>query len=114
MVVDDEPAIADTLVMILKQSNYDAVAVYSAEEAIAMCAVFSPDVVLSDVVMGRLSGFDLAIHIAENHPGCRIILMSGHNYHQPDVARSLARGFEFLPKPVYPADLLGYLAACVA
>lgn len=110
LVVDDERTIADTLALILKQTNYDARAAYSAEEAVELCGSFAPDVVLSDVVMGPMSGFDLAIYIAEQYPGCKVILMSGHSYHQPDVARSIEHGFEFLPKPVHPSDLLQHLA----
>jgi PleD family two-component response regulator len=46
-VADDEKVIADTLVMILEQSGFDARAVYSGEEALAYAESFDPDLLIS-------------------------------------------------------------------
>lgn len=111
LVVDDEKIVADTFAMILQLENYEARAVYSAEEAVAILPSFDPQIVVSDIVMGAMSGFDLAIYLAEHQPDCRVILVSGHAFHQPEVARTIKHGFEFLTKPVEPAVLLARLAA---
>ena len=111
LVVDDEKVVADSYVLILQVENYEARAVYSAEEALPILPTFDPNIVVSDIVMGAMSGFDLAIHLAEHYPGCRVILVSGHSFHQPEVERSIQHGFEFLAKPVHPADLLARLGA---
>jgi DNA-binding NtrC family response regulator len=111
LVVDDEKIVADTYAMILQLENYEAHAVYSAEEAVAILPTFDPKIVLSDIVMGAMSGFDLAIYLAEHRPECRVILVSGHAFHEPEVARTIKHGFDFLTKPVEPADLLARLAA---
>jgi len=111
LVVDDEKIVADTFAMILQLENYEARAVYSAEEAVAILPAFDPKIVLSDIVMGAMSGFDLAIYLAEHRPDCRVILVSGHAFHEPEVARTIKHGFDFLIKPVDPADLLARLAA---
>lgn len=106
LVVDDEKLVADSLVMILKAKGWQAIAAYSGEEAVELCATFDPEVVVSDIVMGPMSGFDLAIDLAEHRPGCRIILMSGHSFHNPLVAQSMRRGFDFLSKPIDPLKFL--------
>jgi DNA-binding NtrC family response regulator len=111
LVVDDEKIVADTFAMILQLENYEARAVYSAEEAIAILPTFDPKIVLSDIVMGAMSGFDLAIYLAEHRPDCRVILVSGHAFHEPEVARTIKHGFDFLIKPLDPSDLLARLAA---
>lgn len=111
LVVDDEKVVADSYSLILQLESYDARAVYSAEEALAILPTFDPKIVVSDIVMGAMSGFDLAIHLAEHHPGCRVILVSGHSFHEPEVERTIKHGFEFLSKPVHPADLLARLVA---
>ena len=111
LIVDDEKIVADTFVMILQMENYDAHAVYSAEEAVAILPAFQPNFVVSDIVMGAMSGFDLAIYLAENYPDCRVVLVSGQAFHQPEVARTIKHGFEFLTKPVNPADLLARLSS---
>ena len=111
LVVDDEKIVADTFAMILQLENYEARAVYSAEEAVAILPAFDPKIVVSDIVMGAMSGFDLAIYLAEHRPDCRVILVSGHAFHEPEVARTIKHGFDFLTKPVEPAVLLARLAA---
>jgi len=110
LVVDDEKIVADTFAMILQMENYESRAVYSAEQAVEILDSFDPGIVVSDIVMGPMSGFDLAIYLAEHRPDCRVILVSGHAFHQPEVARTIKHGFEFLTKPVEPADLLARLA----
>jgi CheY-like chemotaxis protein len=111
LVVDDERSVADSLAMILRTKQYDATAAYSAEEAVQLCQAVDPHIVISDIVMGPMSGFDLAIWLAEHLRACRIILMSAHSFHEPLVARSVRHGFDFLPKPIHPDKLLAKLAA---
>jgi hypothetical protein len=66
LVVDDEKNIADTLVMVFKIKGHESMAAYSAENAVEAIESFEPDVVLSDVIMGKMTGVDLAI--ADRHP----------------------------------------------
>jgi DNA-binding NtrC family response regulator len=110
VVVDDEPAVADSLSMILRASGYESIATYSAEEALALCQTMNVHVVVSDIVMGPMSGFDLAIWLAEHRPASRIILMSGYSFHDPLVAKSVRRGFDFLRKPIQLDKFLAKIA----
>jgi DNA-binding NtrC family response regulator len=110
LVVDDEKSVADSLAMILRASGYEAIACYGGEEAVELCLATDPHIVVSDIVMGPMSGFDLAIWLAEHRPACRIILMSAHSFHDPLVAKSVRRGFDFLPKSIHPDKFLAKLA----
>lgn len=111
LVVDDETAVADSLALILRAKGYDATPAYSGEEAVELCQAINPHIVISDIVMGPMSGFDLAIWVAEHRPESRILLMSAYSFHDPLVAKSVRRGFDFLPKPIHPEQLLAKLAA---
>lgn len=111
LVVDDEKSVADSLTLILRASGYEATPAYSGEEALELCQAVDPHIVISDIVMGPMSGFDLAIWLAEHRSACRIILMSAHSFHNPLVEKSMRRGFHFLPKPLHPDKLLAELAA---
>ena len=53
LVVDDERIIADTLALILKQNDFDAAAAYNGETAIETATLFKPDVLITDVIMGK-------------------------------------------------------------
>ena len=104
LIVDDEHVIADTLAMIFCAARYDARAVYSAEEAVAMVPGWQPQLAIIDVCLPGMNGIDLAVLLKTACPGCRATLISG----APGTSDLLtvAYPFEVLAKPVPPAELL--------
>jgi CheY-like chemotaxis protein len=113
LVVDDERVIADTLAMILNQSGFDARAVYSGEKAVEMASTFTPDMLITDVIMADLNGIDAAIMIRSILPKIKILLFSGQAATADLLEKARAKGYEFeiLAKPVHPQDLLSRLKA---
>lgn len=112
LVVDDEKVLADSLARILTLSNYEASAVYSGEDAVDAAIRLKPDVVLTDVVMGLMSGIVAAIMIRRALPECRVILLSGQPETGPMLKEAASKGhhFEILAKPIHPDALLEYLS----
>jgi len=113
LVVDDERVIADTLAMILNQSGFDARAVYSGEKAVDLASTFTPDMLITDVIMADLNGIDAAIRIRALLPGIKILLFSGQAATADllEIARAQGYEFEILAKPVHPQDLVSRLRA---
>ena len=113
LIADDERIIADTLAQILVLSGYRASAVYTGEQAVAIAAQSSPDVLISDVVMGGMNGIEAAIAIRRICPQCHVILFSGQATTMNLLARANSDGnqFEILAKPVHPASILARLNA---
>jgi YesN/AraC family two-component response regulator len=113
LVVDDEPLIANTLVAILRKQNYAATAAYNAEEALAITKVIPPDFLITDILMPRMTGIDLAIAVKESTPDCKVLLFSGHIdvIHLEDNPRYAAYDFPMLSKPIHPDVLLANLAS---
>jgi CheY-like chemotaxis protein len=113
LVADDERVIADTLAMILNKSGFDARAVYSGEQALEIASTFSPDMLISDVIMADLNGIDAAIRIRALLPSIKILLFSGQAATADLLEKARAQGheFEILAKPVHPQDLLNRLRA---
>ncbi len=112
-VVDDEQCIADTLVLILRQSGYEARGFYDAQSALEEIESGCPDLVISDVVMPGMSGTEMAVLIQERHPVCKILLFSGNatTLDMLEGARLLGHHFELLGKPFHPTDLLARVAS---
>ena len=112
LVVDDEPALADTLAIILNRSGYHATAVYSCEEALPIIQSTSPLFVISDVVMPGMNGVALALLIRNSYPGCRVMLFSGNADTQDLVEEARGQGHELevMAKPISPAKLLERIA----
>ena len=111
LVVDDERVIADTLAMILNQSGFEARAAYSAEKALELGTTFTPDMLISDVIMADLNGIDAAIQFRGMLPKIKILLFSGQAATADLLEKARAHGYEFeiLAKPVHPQDLLARL-----
>ena len=111
LVADDEQVIADTLVMILNQSGFEARAVYSGEKAVEVASTFKPDMLISDVIMADLTGIDAAIRMRALLPKIKILLFSGQAATADLLEKARAKGYEFeiLAKPVHPQDLLAKL-----
>ena len=108
LIVDDEKVIADTLALILSFLGFETKAVYSGEAALESAAQFRPDVLITDVVMGEMSGIEAAIHISQVLPQCKIILFSGQAATADLVSQagSSIHQFEILSKPVHPQVLV--------
>ena len=112
LVADDERVIADTLAMILNQSGFEARAVYSGEKALEIAPTFTPDMLISDVIMADLNGIDTAIKVRSLLPKIKILLFSGQAATADLLASAGHSGhkFELLSKPVHPSELLGWAA----
>jgi len=111
LVVDDETIIADTLAMILNMNGAVAQAAYSAETALDIAHELKPDILISDIVMGPMSGVELAMRVSTDLPGCRLILISGQSASSDLPTQMSAKGyrFEFLEKPISPQQLLSHI-----
>lgn len=111
LVADDEQVIANTLVIILNQAGFEAKAVYSGEKAVEALNTFSPDMLISDVIMTGMTGIQAAIVTREKLPKCKILLFSGQAATADLLEKARAEGheFEILAKPVHPTDLLAKL-----
>jgi len=116
LIVDDESVIADSLALIFHASGFEARAVYSGERAVELAPLFEPDVLISDVVMRGITGIEVAIHVRQLLPACRVLLFSGQAATSDLVQAADTKGYRFdiLTKPVHPQVLLEYLQDCAA
>jgi DNA-binding NtrC family response regulator len=108
LIVDDEHNIADTLVIVFRIKGHEAMAAYSAESAVESVESFEPDIVLSDVIMGKMTGVDLAIYLSRARPECKVVLFSGQTATAPLLAEASRKGHDFrlLAKPLHPERLI--------
>jgi DNA-binding response OmpR family regulator len=108
LIADDEEVIANTLTTILNRSGFEARAVYSGESALEAAESFQPDLLITDVVMGGITGVDTAIQFREKYPQCKILLFSGQSATADLLEEAQKNGhrFDVLSKPVHPMDLL--------
>jgi len=108
LVVDDEPTIADTLAVILRQSGFETHTAYSGEGAVRLSVQIKPDLMISDVMMPDKNGIDVASEVQALVPKCRVLFFSGQCNTAALLIKAKQSGkhWEVLPKPVHPKDLL--------
>jgi DNA-binding NtrC family response regulator len=107
-VVDDRTVIAETLAMVLTREGFRAMAFDDPMVALSAASIKGPSVLISDVVMPRMTGIELAIRVRRAHPECRVLLYSGqiHTADLLEEAKKEGHDFEILAKPVHPTELL--------
>lgn len=108
LVVDDHKLIADTLAEILNEAGFETMAAHDGWEALDLAGRFQPDWLLSDVVMPRMNGVELAIAIRQKLPNTAVLLFSGQVGISDILEEGQQRGYEFelLAKPVHPLKLI--------
>lgn len=108
LVVDDQKLIADTIAEILSNAGYETMAAYDGWEALEAAGRFHPDWLLSDVLMPRMNGVELAITLRQKNPRLTILLISGQAGISDILLEGQRRGYEFelLAKPIHPLKLI--------
>ncbi|MFL6229231.1 MAG: response regulator [Pyrinomonadaceae bacterium] len=108
LVVDDAPDVTEMISLLLKYAGYEVVTVYSGQQALAAAQGASFDVVVSDIGMPGMNGYELAERLrdSDRHRATPMIAVTGFSMYD-DRDRALAAGFNaFLTKPINPRDLI--------
>jgi two-component system response regulator AtoC len=78
LVVDDEKIMRDLVQRILNKAGYEVETLEDGEAALQRVAEGNVDMVISDVNMPGMSGFDLLKQIKQDHPQTAVIMMTGY------------------------------------
>jgi signal transduction histidine kinase len=102
LIVDDNRDAAESLAILLKLHGHTTQTAFGADEAMENAATMKPDLILLDLGMPRINGYDVAKQIRSHDWGKNIRLIAVTGWGQEDdVRRSREAGFEHhLVKPV--------------
>ena len=108
LIVDDSPTELHVLTGHLQAAGYEAITAGNAEEGLAVAKAELPDLILMDVVMPGLNGFQATRQLSRNPDTAEIpIIMVTTKGQETDRAWGLRQGArEYVVKPVAPDDLL--------
>jgi CheY-like chemotaxis protein len=111
LVVDDNSDAADSLALVLKLSGHQTRSAYTPEEALEHTTEFKPDVVLLDIGLPRISGYELAQRIRAGDKVVQLVAITGYGQRE-DIQRAHTSGFDaHVIKPVDFPTLERILAA---
>lgn len=113
LVVDDEPDIAEALTELLEHEGHEVRAVFDGRAALDAVATFKPEVVLLDLGLPRMDGYEVAKSLRQTSgDAILIIALTGYN---KDTARLEQAGFDHhLIKPPSLRKISDLLAASPA
>ncbi|MCI0704253.1 MAG: ATP-binding protein [Planctomycetia bacterium] len=112
LVVDDNWDTAATLAVLLRSAGHNIRTAHDGLEAVSAAQEFQPEVILLDIGLPKLNGYDAARQIRALPGGSRMVLMAMTGWgNQSDRIQSKEAGFDHhLVKPVDPMALLQLLA----
>jgi PAS domain S-box-containing protein len=107
LVAEDDPAVRTMIVRVLRGAGYEVLEAEDGEAA-SEVAARTPglDLLVTDLVMPRLGGIELARRLHETRPELRVLYLSGYAENGALRRAGLRLGTSLLAKPFSPADLL--------
>lgn len=106
LVVDDEHDTRESTKMIFEDLGYQVALAASGVQAIAQAESKHYDLILMDIRMPGIDGFETWRRIAEADPSAKVIFITAHEVNQYARQALMAGAFSLLSKPVNPEDMI--------
>lgn len=104
LVIDDEARVADGIRDMLLQWGYEAKSAHSGADAIRRLSDEEYQVVITDLIMGDIDGFEI-MRPTGDHPHVEFIVMTGHASMESAIEAIHLNAFDYITKPVDPEVL---------
>jgi two-component system CheB/CheR fusion protein len=113
LVVDDSQDSATSMQLLLQVWGYEAHVASDGPTAIRMAESFRPDVMILDIDLPGMDGYEVAKRLRKSNSETPFIVIHSGHCTDADMRRSLMAGFiAHLPKPVDPGDIRKILVIC--
>jgi DNA-binding response OmpR family regulator len=106
LLVDDEEEFVTTLAERLELRGLQARAALNGEAALQMIEADTPEIVILDVMMPGLGGFEVLRRIKAQHPQLPVILLTGRGSEKEGVKGMQLGAFDYLMKPLDIEELI--------
>ena len=115
LVVDDEPEVVEILESRLKSGGYEVISASDGDGCLKKAVKESPSLILLDILMPGLNGFQVRKRLKENDKTKDIpVIMLTALAKEKDLSRGLEEGaYCFITKPFNPADLLAEIKTAI-
>ena len=108
LIVDDEPNIVMSLEFLMRRESFDVKVARDGEEALDSIAAEQPDLVLLDVMMPKIDGFEVCKRLRANAAlaDMRIVMLSAKG-REAEIKKGLSLGADgYITKPFSTRDLV--------
>ncbi|MFP4193382.1 MAG: ATP-binding protein [Desulfobacterales bacterium] len=105
LVIDDEERIRQACSRMLTEDGFEVACAQNGEDGLGMIEEVHYDIVLLDLMMPGLSGFDVLSRVKSLHPDTVVIVITGYATVEHSIEAMKKGAFDFLTKPFSPRDL---------
>lgn len=105
LIVDDDPLVRDLLAAVLTDDQYDLDFAPDGEQALLAASAVRPDMVILDVMMPGMDGYEVCGLLRAAHPGIRIVILTARVGDDEEATAKAAGADAFLTKPFSPLVL---------
>ncbi len=107
LICDDEPYIIESLSYLVKREGYEVVAAEDGQEGLNKAREILPDLIFLDVMMPRISGFEVCQQLKEDErtKGIHIIILTARGEEFDERRGKEAAADEYITKPFSPRKL---------
>src|SRR5216683_2163204 len=111
LVVEDEARLARQIASALTEAGHDPIVVHDGERALreATSALF--DLIVLDIVLPRMDGFDVLRHLRSQHVPSRVVMLTARGEVKDRVAGLQLGADDYLPKPFAMRELVARVTA---
>lgn len=99
LVIDDEPRLAQSLAALLRGCGYDVRAAIGGEEGLRTVRDEDFDVVITDLRMDGVDGFEILRFLSRNKPRIALIVITGHASTESAIEAIHQNVYDYIPKP---------------
>jgi DNA-binding NtrC family response regulator len=100
LIVDDDPGVRSAYDFHFGHSGFDVRTASSAEEGLGMMHAFAPDLVITDIQMGGMSGLELLATVNKAMPEVDVVVMTGYEDMRTAIGAIRDGAYDYLVKPV--------------
>jgi DNA-binding response OmpR family regulator len=106
LIVDDEPNIAASLEFLLQRGGYEVRVAHNGEDALAQAESFAPQLVLLDVMMPKLNGYEVCQRLRQGGREVKIVMLTARG-REVDMEKGKAIGADlYVTKPFSTRELV--------
>lgn len=113
LVVDDEPAIAELVQTALRFVGFDVRTAATGREALVMASSFDPMMIVLDVMLPDLDGFEVARRLRDGGDRVPIIFLTARDEHESKMRGFTVGGDDYLTKPFSLEELIARIRAVI-
>ena len=111
LVVEDEARLARQIASALTEAGHDPIVVHDGERALREATGTSFDLIVLDIVLPRMDGFDVLRHLRAQHVPSRVVMLTARGEVKDRVAGLQLGADDYLPKPFAMPELVARVNA---